>query len=162
MRIINVLLPGLLLIGVTFSAHAQITSTIQTENAGNIETISEDSIPEEDQIEHVFMADSGGSVVAVILNESSDLRIHQTKLPRPYAFLSPNPSNGRVSLISVYHPMLYIRLLSVSGELLMARSINSQFKSEINLANYQNGLYFVQIQLIDGMCQTEKLILNNK
>jgi hypothetical protein len=73
----------------------------------------------------------------------------------------PNPSNGVFTLLSTLSNLSYdISVVNMLGqELLSKKNINGAAVNEINLSNYNNGVYFVNITSGNHSI-TKKLVLN--
>lgn len=71
--------------------------------------------------------------------------------------ISPNPSGG---LIEVELPQnaSCVRVFDLVGKEIKIQKVNAE-KVEVNLADYENGIYFVEVKTTGGII-TQKLILN--
>jgi hypothetical protein len=68
----------------------------------------------------------------------------------------PNPTEG---LVRVSEPISgFVSIYSMNGQL--AKCFDADFISEINLAELQNGLYFIRIEMSDGTETNTKVIKN--
>ena len=70
-------------------------------------------------------------------------------------FVHPNPTNGQVNLISAVNLINEIRIFDVSGKLIITINANSKKQCEVDLSEYKNGLYLLQIYLNE---QTEPVL----
>lgn len=74
--------------------------------------------------------------------------------------LYPNPTNGIVN-ISNSELLKSISILSIEGRLMLNKALPENSKSyELDITNYKNGLYIVNIETISGKTLTKKLIKN--
>lgn len=73
----------------------------------------------------------------------------------------PNPSNGVFSLVSLLSNLSYdISVVNMLGQEIMSKkNINGAAVNDINLSNYNNGVYFVNITSGNNTI-TKKLVLN--
>lgn len=74
------------------------------------------------------------------------------------ATLSPNPNNGNFTINSLSE-IKRIEISNVAGQLLFLK-LNVTKNPEINLNNFDNGIYFVKIIYTNGITITKKAIIN--
>ena len=80
-----------------------------------------------------------------------------------HLMLSPNPVD-EVLILELTHPLENIKGLSIldsQGEVVFTEKVRNS-KQRISTANYQNGLYILAIELMDGKIETKKFIVNHK
>jgi len=85
-------------------------------------------------------------------------------LPIPNFTLSPNPAFGTtfLNLDKLKGQRMQLRLMNQFGQQVWYRNIEkiSDVSEKIDLQGFQNGLYFLQIQLADKRLQTKKLLIS--
>ena len=69
----------------------------------------------------------------------------------------PNPSQGNVFIETSASGLNY-NILDFTGKVILSNTINHH-KEQINLSEFDKGIYFIQLQNNDGIIKTEKLIL---
>jgi alpha-tubulin suppressor-like RCC1 family protein len=74
-----------------------------------------------------------------------------------FVFLSPNPTSNTFTLSTPSQKNSHLQILNPLGEKIMEQNISSP-KTEINLGNHPNGIYFVQLKSDEGVV-TRKIIL---
>ena len=77
----------------------------------------------------------------------------------------PNPSNAifNLSFYSDYNHKIKLRIVNIIGEVILKQVINVQigdFRKEINLDNYPNSIYFLELETDNGLI-IKKLVLQD-
>jgi uncharacterized protein (TIGR02145 family) len=74
--------------------------------------------------------------------------------------LAPNPTNERVGITFGQHAQpRHITLLDATGRVVLEHSIaNSSGPVSLDLSGHENGLYFVQVQFMDGTRAVERIV----
>jgi hypothetical protein len=70
--------------------------------------------------------------------------------------ISPNPTNGTVSITSRYD-FEKIELLSITGQILSSETVNSK-SHQLNLTNFSEGIYFVRLIYPNGLSNVKKVV----
>ncbi len=73
--------------------------------------------------------------------------------------LSPNPAANEVQII-VPQPGVQVLVTSMAG-VLVSNITMDKHQQTLNVSNWNNGLYFVQIRQMDGSVQTSKLVVTH-
>ena len=71
----------------------------------------------------------------------------------------PNPSNGIINIQSV-NKLNYIKVYNMIGNLVMVRDISGN-QATLNIENITNGVYFLELNSLDGSVINTKFIKNN-
>ena len=68
----------------------------------------------------------------------------------------PNPSNGIINIQSV-HKLNYVKVYNMIGNLVMVRNISGN-QATLNIENLTNGVYFLELNSLDGSVINTKFI----
>jgi uncharacterized repeat protein (TIGR03803 family) len=72
--------------------------------------------------------------------------------------IHPNPAYDLISITSSIN-ISKIKLLSLTGQIVLSESVNSK-QHHLQLQNFSNGIYFLEVQYTNGMKKTEKIVKN--
>ncbi|WP_395043523.1 T9SS type A sorting domain-containing protein [Flavobacterium sp.] len=72
----------------------------------------------------------------------------------------PNPSSNSIEILMKNAKFKNITITTVDGKIVLERNIQSNNKCNLDVANYANGIYIVNITTEDEQLFTEKLIKN--
>lgn len=72
------------------------------------------------------------------------------------AGVSPNPTNGSVTISSKYD-FEKVELLSITGQILLSETVNSK-SHQLQLQNFTEGIYFVRVFYPNGLSTVKKVI----
>ncbi|MGK4568482.1 T9SS type A sorting domain-containing protein [Flavobacterium sp. 3HN19-14] len=72
----------------------------------------------------------------------------------------PNPTDGKVTLISKDADMAKVRVTAIDGKLVYDGQLKGQRSIEINLSDYGSGIYIISIETSEGRITRKKIIKN--
>jgi hypothetical protein len=72
----------------------------------------------------------------------------------------PNPSAESIEITMNNTLIKDISIISIDGKVVFDKKINKSNKAQINVSNYANGIYMVNVTSIEGILYSEKLIKN--
>lgn len=74
--------------------------------------------------------------------------------------LYPNPAQNSINIESRSKTIVHLNVYTISGTLLKKMKDINQNKIALNISNYSNGVYFVNLTLVDGSTVIQKIIKN--
>jgi hypothetical protein len=74
--------------------------------------------------------------------------------------LFPNPTNEIITISTKTSDLKRITICSIEGKIVFSQSIEKNNLYQLNVANYQNGIYLAIIETHDGKIYKEKIIKN--
>lgn len=71
----------------------------------------------------------------------------------------PNPSNGNFTIEYTQDELESIKIYSIDGKLINEFSVNGMRKFDLSITHIHSGIYVAEIQTVDGMVMTERMVV---
>jgi hypothetical protein len=88
-----------------------------------------------------------------------DEKINLVKIANGFAII-PNPSSSLIELIMKDAEFKNISISTIDGKTVLERNVKDKMDKQIDVSNYANGIYIINVTSDDGQQFTEKLIKN--
>jgi len=96
---------------------------------------------------------------SVVQTVNEDDTINLIRLSSGFAII-PNPSSSSIELIMKDANFNNVNITTIDGKVVLDRKIEMTDKTKVDVSNYANGIYIINIVSEDGQQFTEKLIKN--
>lgn len=161
------------------SDNRQATYTINAANIINPNAVAVYHAGESVTFDPPFEAKAGSSVHAYIegctnqyqsrqnnsltknnlkINDDQSIQLEKIKLIEDKINISPNPTKTSATISTTNATFSSILVSSIDGKLIFSQSIKNQNTYQLDLSNYQKGIYLISIETTDGKVLREKII----
>ncbi|MFN3755247.1 T9SS type A sorting domain-containing protein [Flavobacterium sp.] len=91
--------------------------------------------------------------------QEEEIVINLVKIANGFAII-PNPSSSSIEIVMKDAQFNKINITSIDGKMIMNRNVEMTDKMQLDVSNYANGVYIINITSEDGRIHTEKLVKN--
>lgn len=90
-----------------------------------------------------------------------DVEINLIRISKPTGFsIIPNPANSSIKIFMDKAKFNKMTITSIDGKIVLDKTIPITESFELDISNYQQGIYIISVRGVDGQLFTQKLIKN--